>query len=255
MINPRISLLPLYTDVIVDSWKGHMTVHMYMGAVASYSAESSVTTILCSRCVRTTYCWWMSSIACLNRGLESTGGVSRRRRHRWWMEFPWWRSVPSQVQLRSSTNFGPREQEHTCGTLMQVHAAHCACHVVMFPFVTCSGASSSYGLRKLLERTCTVAAGTVHVSFWPLSVAMHNGTRWRRGRLHGVCACVRTRVCVGEGYDKVSDTVRHLISLHYAPAITAAFFLAINLLASMRNLEASSEHPAHKFDRGKRKCR
>lgn len=106
-----------------------------MEAAASNSTERPVTTKLCSRFVRTTYCWWMSSIGCQDRGLESIGGASRRRRLRWWMACPWWHSVPSRVQLHSNTSFVPRELEHTCGTLKQVHVAAwairlcCACPV------------------------------------------------------------------------------------------------------------------------------
>jgi hypothetical protein len=133
--------------------------HLHVEAAASNMAEGPVTTILCSRCVRTTYCWWMSSIGCQGRGLESTGGASRRRRRRWWMACPWWHNVPSRVQLHSNTSFVPRELEHTCGTPTQVHPAasairlRCACHV---------GCPSSVGTARP-QVVFWGAAGSVHV--------------------------------------------------------------------------------------------
>lgn len=128
---------------------------LQMAAVASSRAERPVTLILCSRCVRTTYCWWMSWIGCQDKGLESTGGASRRRRRRWWMACPWWHNVPSRVQLHSSTSFVPRELGHTCGTLIQVHAAAWA---IRLPCASSSGCD----LRSCLQ-TWKVATGSVHV--------------------------------------------------------------------------------------------
>lgn len=68
-----------------------------------------------------TYWWWTSWTAYQVRGSVSTGEVSLRKRRQWWTAFQWWHSVPSPVQLLSSTSSGLREPGHTCGTLTQVH--------------------------------------------------------------------------------------------------------------------------------------
>lgn len=155
-------------------YRARSDTRLHMEAAARNSTERPVTTILFSRCVRTTYCWWMSSIGCQDRGLESIGGASRRRRLRWWMACPWWHSVPSRVQLHSSTSFVPRELEHTCGTLKQVHVAAWAfrCLPCWVSFVT----------RSYLQ-TWKAAAGSVHIFKpgrfqWQSAVDLVEPTKW-----------------------------------------------------------------------------